>query len=115
MLTNTFIIITIILLPIVVYKIIADNYNKRIPLINEGMKNIRTMDYAIIEIDPSLYLSTLKTEGYEIYSSPLSLSFFLNGQKIIVIPTAKNHSLAISFSQMGDMREEKLMELITNN
>lgn len=117
MLINTIIIIIIILLSVVVYKMITNNYNKRIALINKGMENIRTKEYTIIEINPSLYLSILKTEGYEIYSSRLSpsLAFFLNGQKIIVLPTAKNHSLAISFSKIGEMNVEILMELVSNN
>ena len=113
--STVIIIIGIIVFVTVVYKIISNNYKTRMSLINRGMEDLRTKDYAIIEIKPSLYLGTLKTEGYETYVSPVSQAFLLDSQEVLVMPTAKNHSFAIVLSKMDDISESKLETLIGDN
>ena len=113
--STVIIIIAIVILAIVAYKIVSNNYRTRLSLINRGMEDIRNMGYAIIEITPSLYLGTLKTEEYETYISPVSQAFLLDGQEILVMPTAKSHSLAITLSKMDDIGESKLEAFIDNN
>lgn len=113
--TTTIIVIAIVVVLVIAYQLTKNNYNKRMILINRGMEDIKDKDYAIVEVNPSLFLGTLKTEGYETYASPVSLAFLLDGEEILVMPTTKNNSLAITFSKLDDMSESKLEVLIEDN
>ncbi len=113
--TTTIIIIAIVVILVIAYQFTKNNYINRMALINKSIEEIKDKDYAIVEIKPSLYLGTLQTEGYEIYLSPISQAFLLDGEEILVIATTKNNSLAIIFSKFGDMSESELEALVENN
>ncbi len=113
--TTTIIIIAIVVVLVIAYQLTKNNYSKRMILINRGMEDIKDKDYAIVEVNPSLFLGTLKTEGYETYVSPVSQAFLLDGEEILVMLTTKNNSLAIVFSKMEDISESELETLISNN
>lgn len=100
---------------IVLYKMIDNNYKKRMSLILDTLQDIKNNGYAIAEVDPALFVTTLKEEGYETYMSPVSLGFILEGDEVLVMRTVKKNSLAIVVSKMEDMRESKLEALINDN
>ncbi len=113
---NTIIIIAaIVIVLVIVYKLISNNYTKRMSLINKGLSDIKLNGYAIVEVDPALFVTTLQQEEYETYMSPMSLGFILEGNEVLVMPTVKKNSLAILVSTMGDMDESKLEALVEDN
>jgi len=107
--------IVVIILLAIIYKLIGNNYKKRLFLINQGMKDLRTNEYAIVNIKPNLFIGTLKTENYETYISPISLGFILDNKEVFVMPTMKQKSLIIMITKMGEMDEKRLEELISKN
>ena len=110
------IVIFIVISLIVVYKLIANNYIKRMRLINKSMEDITNNGFAIIKITSSLYIGTLQTEKYETYVSPNALGFILNNEEILVISTMKKNTLAINFSSPKIIfSDDELEELIINN
>ena len=113
--TTTIIVISIIIALVIIYKLISNNYTKRMSLINKGLLDIKLNGYAIVEVDPALFVSTLKQEEYETYMGPMSLGFILEGNEVLVMPTVKKNSLAILAATMGDMDERKLELLVEDN
>ena len=109
------VIISIVVALLIIYKLISNNYSKRMALITKGQIDIGLNGYAIMEVSPTLLLGTLKTEGYQTYVSPVSLGFLHLGKEILVMSTSKNNSLAIEVSKMGDMSDSELESLISNN
>jgi len=107
--------IGVIIVIIIIYKLIENNYKNRLDLINQGMEKLRTNGYTIVDIKSDLYIGTLKTENYETYVSPMSLGFILDNNEILVMPTVHKKSLIIEVSKMDEIDEEKLEELISKN
>ena len=113
--TTTIIIVSIATVLLIMYKLISNNYSKRMSLISDALRDIKNNKYAILKVDPALFITTLKGEGYETYMSPVSLGFILEGNEVLVMKTVKKNSLAIVVSKMGDMSESELESLISNN
>ena len=113
--TTIIIIILVVLAIISVYKLIANNYIKRMELINKSMEDITNNGFAIIKITSSSYIGTLKTEGYETYVSPTALGFRLNNEEILVMSTMKKNTLAVNFFNLEALSEDELEKLIENN
>ena len=101
---------------VVIYKLIANNYIKRMKLINKSMEDITNNGFAIVKITSSLYIGTLQTEKYETYVSSNALGFILNNEEILVMSTMKKNTLAINFSSPKIIfSDDELEELIINN
>ena len=113
--STTIIIIAIVIVLVIVYQLIKNNYKKRMVIINNGMEEIKSKGYALLEIKPALYLGTLQTEEYETYVSPVSQAFLLDGDEILVMPTTKNNTLVIALSKMEDISESVIEALINDN
>ena len=110
------IIIFAVIAIVIVYKLIANNYIKRMELINQSMEDITSNGFAIIKITSTLYMGTLKTEEYETYVSPNALGFILNNEEILIMSTMKKNTLAINFSSPKiTFSDDELEELIKNN
>jgi len=109
----TAIIVTIIL--IIIYKIIGNNYKKRINIMNIGLNSLRENGYAILAIKPTLLVGTLKTENYKTNISTVSLAFMLDGHETIIMSTANENSLILSLDRTNEISDDRLMELVSEN
>jgi hypothetical protein len=108
-------VISIIIILIIIYKIIENNYQKRLSAINLGIDNLRKNDYALVHIKPALFIGTLKSENYETYVSPMALGFMLDDKEILVMSTTKENSLIVIADKLDEIDENKLDELISQN
>ena len=107
--------ISIIIVLIIIYKIIGNNYKKRLSAINLGIDDLKKNSYALVQIKPALFIGTLKTENYETYVSPMALGFLLDGEEILVMSTTKENSLIVIADKLDEIDENKLEELISQN